>query len=389
MNPCREYKDKVKTLWGIPVYRKTRTYNQLKRFFAFGLYREEISFSEEGELSRKTYLLGLPIFGRTLDNFKMSWRLFDKLSIKTIDIREEFNKKIEENFPLETIKSINDKKHVFVFWANSGEIAVLLRFFFSQILISQNLINRNEFLVICTKKYHKEMLDLYFPGVCSKVMKPRVLRYLTGDYELDGIKVSMFFPGKYFAGFEEYISRDGYKINFIDWMKKYLSLDIDAPKEPESLSYDLKNISEKIGISIEDINKTVIFLPDSFSSGSFSDEENLSIINEIEEKGYKCYRNQSDPKKEGFLTYPELYVLAKRSYLLVGIRSGLVDFLEPTGIPMLIYYQSFPDRGFNTPSKTVSEVEMMFTLKEIRSESIFETSDIVKLKRELNERLVI
>lgn len=79
--------------------------------------------------------------------------------------------------------------------------------------------------------------------------------------------------------------------------------------------------------------------------------------------GMRLYCNPSDPQDPRFLSFPELYAVATQAAGLVAIRSGLVDWLSLTGIPSFVVYRPFPDRGFNTPARTIEEVFPMFTLQ--------------------------
>ena len=69
------------------------------------------------------------------------------------------------------------------------------------------------------------------------------------------------------------------------------------------------------------------------------------------------------------LTYPELLSKARHAVGVVGIRSGLIDFLKCAGVPMFVCYRSFPDRGFNTPACDANSVIKMFSLRRAESES--------------------
>ena len=79
------------------------------------------------------------------------------------------------------------------------------------------------------------------------------------------------------------------------------------------------------------------------------------------ERGFDVIFNQVSGNKT--LTFPELLSKARHAAGIIGIRSGLIDYLNCTDVPMFICYRSFPDRGFNTPACDAKAVLKVFSLK--------------------------
>lgn len=120
---------KTKTIWGIPLYRKYRSEKALKRIFLGGIYREIVTFEDYGEASRQSSLLGIPVWGRKLNQQAISWHIGSSLIVKKISIAKELSFQLDSIFSKMPVRPVNGRKHIFIFWANSGEIALLLMFF--------------------------------------------------------------------------------------------------------------------------------------------------------------------------------------------------------------------------------------------------------------------
>ena len=143
---------KSKNVCGIPIYRKYRAESALKRDFFCGIYREIITFEDYGESSRQSSLVGVPIWGRKLTQQAISWHVGSSLVVRKIAISEELSLCLDEIFKTMPVKPVNEKKHVFVFWANSGEIALLLMFFWKQLLERYDINDPEQVVVLCTEQ---------------------------------------------------------------------------------------------------------------------------------------------------------------------------------------------------------------------------------------------
>ena len=374
---------KVKRLLGLPVYVKKRTDSRLERYFLGGLYRESVRFADFGEASRQAWLLGLPLWGRKLENHRLYWHLGRSLAVNSFDVLAMLSRDLDRLFASFPVRRVDGKKHVFVFWANSGEIALLLAFFFEKLMKKQGLTGKDDVVVLCTKKYHQEMLSFLFPGIPSVVAKPRVLRYLTDDADAGDWRIKMYFPGRYFAQLENTTRCPEGPKNYFVWMQEYFDccthLDgVCLHPEKKLLDVELSNALKKLKISPEELARTIILSPGSFSCGSLMDQEVEMVRACVKEADLHLYCNPSDPKDEKFLTFPALYAVATQAAGLIGMRSGLMDWLSLTGIPSFVVYRPFPDRGFNTPARTIDEVFNMFSLRGLpnHSDNILETSSI-------------
>lgn len=355
---------KTKTILGIPLYRKYRAEKGLKRVFLGGIYREIVTFEDYGEASRQSSLLGIPVWGRRLNQQAISWHIGSSLIVKKISIAKELSFQLDSIFSKMPVRPVNGRKHIFIFWANSGEIALLLMFFWKQLLKRYEIRAPEEVVVLCTKQYHQDMLRLYFPEIRSVVAKPKILRYVLDDIEADGWQVYMCFPGKYFARFEA--SVNGVAINYLEWMSKWFQLKIGAPVKQNEKEFnkafksaiDKLSLEQKNALNDKAEKGLAILALDSFSSSNLDDKFKQIISSDVSSK-YVILENTTK------FSYPEIFAIATKAKELIALRSGIVDFLSNSGIKMHLFYTDFPDRGFNTPPKSAKEVLSLFSIKSI------------------------
>lgn len=357
-----------KILLGLPLYAKYRNNDRLVRFFAGGLWREDVTFSAYGESGRQVYFCGLPLWGRRIENNMLCWHLGRNTKVSSLDIADVLERDLNRLFGSRPTAD-GKRRRVFVFWANSGEIAMLFSIFMPRLLFKMGLSAR-DVVFLCTKQYHADMAALYFPEVKAVVAKPNILRHVTKDLRTKSWDVNVFFTGAYFCEFERQAKRSSHPLDAIEWMARYLELaPIPAKLTPE-LQERLDVYEEAADRKLErrtDWSKTILISPHSFSCGSISAEDTAAIHDMAVERGLDVYFNEVTGSKA--LTYPELLSKARHAVGVVGIRSGLIDFLKCAGVPMFVCYRSFPDRGFNTPACDANSVIKMFSLRRAESES--------------------
>lgn len=352
-------------LFGLPVYEKFRTDNSLRRRYLGGLYTEVAFFSSFEERERKVSLLGLPLWKRVRENGVFTWSAFGHIPVKSLDIQEKFEESVDALFRHYDIKRVNGQKSLIVFWGNSGEVSVLCRMYFDQLLRQIGIDNpKDEVVVLCTKRYHADILRLYYPDIRFVVGKPWALRYMTDDVELEHWRVKLCFPGKYFGMFEK-IAEMGTAMNFVRYMRKYFGFEEAYElREPDrqTLEKAWERVKAKLEIDEKRAAKTVIFCMESFTSSEVPMGTWDQCRNEMIEQNLEIYVNETNPESKKFLNYVEIFALAQKAHSIVAVRSGLVDFLTPAKKPMKVFYTDFGDRGFNTHEKTASQVFAMFDL---------------------------
>lgn len=353
---------KKKTFLGLPLYEKYRTDDRLLRIFAGGVLSEDVYFSAYGEHGRQLSLFGFPLWGRNIEHNTLSWHVGRNTEVSKLHIADilerDLNKLFDSHAP-----AADGRRKVFVLWANSGEIAMLFSIFMRRLLEKMGF-SANDVVFLCTKPYHADMAALYFPGIKAVVGKPQILRHVTHDLKTKNWDVSVFFTGAYFCEFECQAKRSATPLDCIDWMARRLDLDPESGMLTEELNQRLDRFEgeadRKLG-KHTDWSNTILVSPASFSCGSLSVEDTTAIYDMAVKRGYDVFFNEAVGNRA--LTFPELLSKARHAAGIIGIRSGLMDFLVCTGIPMHVIYRDFPDRGFNMPACDASSVLKMFSLK--------------------------
>lgn len=350
-----------KSFCGISFYEKYRSDTRLVRIFASGLLREEVNYSAFGEVSRQFYFLGIKLFKREVFNNIVTLTLFGNLNFLKFDIAKVVEKEFNHIFGI-TSQNCKDKRAALVLWANSGEVALFLEFFMPRFIADQNLLSQ-EVVFLCTKQYHSDMVALFYPNFRAVVAKPKVLRFLQNDLKTESWDVKILFPGYYFSGFEKQFRNSDNPMNHFVWMSKFLKSANSLGSLPSDLNERLdcfeKEANKKVSGDI-DFGKTVIISSNSVSCGCFSVDEISAIYDLAIQFGYSVFFNESNGVYS--LTFPELLSKARKAAGIIGIRSGLFDFLNCIEVPKLVCYKNFIDRGFNTPAVPAVVAKEMFSL---------------------------
>ena len=127
----------------------------IRRDFIGGIYRESINYEEYGEALRQAYFLGMPIWGKRVNQRIITWHVGESRVLKQFTIADGLANVLERTFNGMRVVPIKDKKHAFIFRSNSGEIALLLMFFWKQLLERNEIKHREQVVVLCTKQYIK------------------------------------------------------------------------------------------------------------------------------------------------------------------------------------------------------------------------------------------
>ena len=99
---------KVKRLLGLPIYEKKRTDSRLERSFLGGLYRESVRFADFGEASRQSWLLGLPLWGRTLLGHRLRWHIGRSLVVNSFDILSVLSRDLDRLFASVLVRRVDE-----------------------------------------------------------------------------------------------------------------------------------------------------------------------------------------------------------------------------------------------------------------------------------------
>lgn len=352
------------SLFGIPLYQKIADGLLERREYLAGMYREVLRFDPcFGKSRRQAYLFGFPVWGKRFGRLSTSWFLGRSFVIREKKIDAQLASYLEETFKDVEVQPVKGKKHVVVLAGNAGEISFLIRYYFQKLLLDLNCRTPDQIVVLCTKRYHRDMLKMYFPSIRSKIGNLRILERLPGEFEASRWHVTMCFPRDYYIG--KVSAR-----HFVGQMSDWFGAADPQPRTPDEafLETAYRHARSKLSAAqIEALDgragkglvilaweaNTLAPLPESFQT---------KVRDDLIGRGFVLYENRTDPEKDKMLSYPEIYALTRRCAAVYALRSGLMDFLSDIQIPMYVYYTKIPVGGRGVAGKSPEEALKFFSL---------------------------
>lgn len=230
-------------------------------------------------------------------------------------------------------------------------------------------------LFIGLKPYHKDLVEMLCPNIPIKIIQKIKLPLYYSEYKTKEHNIKLIFPKTYFDKVEDSLRDKNAPVkHFIKHILNYLNLSENdfsrtqikiADAEKQEVLDKVKNI----GL---DVDNFVFFSPEANTCADIGLKSWLELKSEYESKGYDIFCNVSLTKddykmfKQCDLTLKQAYILASMSKEIVGLRSGLLDLLVLTKVPMRVFYSKAKDReGFNPLSK--EEIEDGFLMENIPS----------------------
>lgn len=224
---------------------------------------------------------------------------------------------------------------------------------------------------ICVDKKWKCVLSSMFAPDCKVIFIDRTIFthvVFSAAFYINRRKyrIYQFFPTTHYIEQDKLIKANG--VHYSDYIANKLGL----PKlclAPPLLSNKDFAIAKSVAKSNEiNLNHFVIVCPEANSCKQSSGLFWSSICNFLESNGFDVYINSTKDISNNFcseiLSHSELYALATQAKLIIGLRSGLLEILAMTGVPIIAIYTSFPKRGALDEMQS-SDVMTGFTLKKI------------------------
>ncbi|PAF43649.1 hypothetical protein [Helicobacter sp. 11S02629-2] len=326
--------------------------------------------------------------GRRLVRILELNKTYDKAMIK------KYEDKVKKH-DLE-LKAYSD---IFIFSSNSGEIYLFLTYVLKPFIEKTNSKN---LLFILTKNYHIDILNLLDIKVPYILVEDIGLFY--GKIKtIDKQRFFTIFTSSYFMKVEDLIRNSKLdNAHYFDLMLKHLdiskdSLDYKKVNLNTAFSKKAKNaMLEKIQSINLNLENFVILAPEAASCKSIKASFWKELTKALEAKGIDIFINavhkNSDIKltryKHCYLSLSEVYMLARLSLGVVGLRSGLLENLLQADVPIFALYTSFKNRSlFNAlDSKHVFAGFNLSYLPSVNKSLLFEmdienkdVSEVVKI----------
>lgn len=359
--------DRSISLFGIPIYRKVTRAKTESRIYLSGLYRETTYYySWFGKALRRSYVLGMPAFGKFFGRKNTAFFLGRSFVFWRRSLAGELSRVLTEIFGNEPLRPVDGRKNVIVLVGNSGEIALLIKFFFEKLLKDLRCEDPQSVVVLCTKPYHRAMMQMYFPEVRTAVSNPRILERLPRTFDSGSWRVTLCFPRNYYA--EHSLDR-----HFVSQMQEWFDFRPSVLRIPDrELLADayrsvvakltrrqIEALEGKVGkglVIVATEAKTVAPLPVEFRE---------KLKDDLIRQGYVIFENRTDGAKDSLLTFAELYAVAERAAAVFALRSGLADFLSDVDVPTTLYYTAILPRRNASSGKSPQEVLERYTLRDV------------------------
>ena len=158
---------------------------------------------------------------------------------------------------------------------------------------------------------------------------------------------------------------------YIPWVLEFLGLDkdIEINYPSKTTKLDKKSI-DKLKV-MGDLNKVVLFLPDSYSMPKISKKRWVKEANRLKKEGYKVYSAPKDMRNtvRGTeyikLTVEEVFYVGMKCHEVYSLRNGFCDLLKSKGERLHVFYPSHAALYIYTLNKAgkVPEVDEQLELE--------------------------
>lgn len=357
---------KLKIL-GLSVYSASVEFrtNLRKQSFVCGLLKTvKTGDIYATDTDKKIQLFSLNILSREIRKNDIQWK-FLGINIKHDNLFNKFKKKYFKYF---------DKKHddIYLLNANSGEAYLFLTYCLDACIKKYGSKNP---LLVATKPYHIELIKMICPDIDYIYIKRfnMFVKSDTVDFSIDNFRFFQVFSHKHFMQVEIDIKNDE-NAHYFKSILDELGLtqhDVQMRKTLEIMT-SVKSMLEKVRELNLDLNNFVLIAPEAHSCTLVNNKYWIELINKYKNEGYDVFVNLVGDEvdltgadyKTCYLTYSEIYSLAKRAKKIIMLRSGLTELFLQTNVPMEVLYTKFRDRIlFN--SMEVEQVKRGFELAQL------------------------
>ena len=376
-------------IFGITVYSKEVVYNTNDRIqsFVFGLIKtvrtRDIYTTDS---YKKIQILGLNLLSREIKKNDILWKFFG-ITIKRDNLYNKFKRKYLKYF---------DKKYddIYLLNANSGEAYLFLTYCLDACIKKYG---SKMPLLVATKPYHTELIKMICPDIDYVYIKPfsMFVKSDTVYFKIDNFRFFQAFSNKHFLQVEIDIKNDENAHYFKSILNEFdlTQHDIQMRKTLEIMS-SVNSMLEKVKNINLNLDKFVLVAPEANSCELLDNKYWIDLINQYSNDGYDVFVNFAGEEvdltgatfKTCFLTYSEIFSLAKKAKKIIMLRSGLSELLTQTGVPMEVLYTKFGNRIlFN--SMEIEQVKRGFELTKLPYLEISICEKIIKKQRKNKQNL--
>lgn len=325
------------SLCGFSLY--TRKIDDKRQLITIKLFKNLFIFTQDIALhTEKLKIYNISIFKTKL---KGSYKKYSVLGIPILF------KNIEQQFYIDFMDKIlangGDFDDCWVFICRSGEFFLLMQHM-------DELLRRHgggKTLFVFTAKFHIDICRMFFPDINYIYITDPNIRFVS--HFIQSIKntykgKNIFFPfyEKYFKYVEQSIQCSN--THYYDHIKNQLSI-YDPPCNL-NISKSSLNKSEKIAKYL--LNNHFVFIcPETHSSRSLEKDFWEELCQKIKKMGYEIFCNSMNFNSSVsgaysvFLSHEEAIALSKYATCIIGMRSGFLECLSQSRIPIIAIYTNF------------------------------------------------
>lgn len=316
------------------IYRNGDFATVVRSFFGGVLKFKEVY--RLGKLEKcSVTLLGFELYSRIKHSSKLEY-LFLNFKIRQIDTSD---KKIGQ------LRKISQNKNLIILRSNSGEAYLVLKYFLDSIVRDYLGISRQQVLIVCTKKYHTELVKYICPKYSFIVEERKLFNDLPFYSEINGKKVINLFPVQYYGAFE--FSQDPQK-NYFSWMKTFFIQNGISLKESNPLKKH----------KIRNNRKKILLIPESVSSNSLNSHDIQQITTILDDFGYQLLINNPS------IPFRKLLRVTRGVAGIIAVRSGIVDFLMEAQLPIFVIYSNLPAKPYQITDTECTSALLQYSLKQ-------------------------
>lgn len=306
-------------LFGITLCKITRNYDYKIKNIA-GIYKKIKKYKGYKE-TRIIKIFNLKIYRRIEDLYEINYSILKIINWKT-------NK---ENRLKKDLKQIIKSKYnkIFILKSNLGEAYIFLKF------IINGLLNKTDIpLIITTKKYHINLINMLVPEIKS-IYKPN-LKYETSNkvIKINNKYIYTAFPMKFYIDTEHKIQEGN--SHYLSEIYNYflISKENTPVKNKIKISSETqKKISEYL--KEQRINKYIFLSTEATTCENINETFWENLAKELQ---LKIVKNNPERSIE------EAYCLAQNAQFVISLRSGLSEILSNNDNTQIVIYTKFKKR---------------------------------------------
>lgn len=334
-------------LFGITIYKKYFDYkkNERTQIFLAGLITTlKISLEYGSHIEKTIKFAGIPVV-KIYEINDIIKTFFCGICLHQTSKINVFLKKYRKYFT----KDFDD---IYILNANSGEIYLFLAHIFGTYAKKNG---SKKPLLVATKDYHIPIIKVLCPEIPYIFLKNAAGTLKSKVFSSKVHRFYMIFEHPYFLKVESKIKNHSspnchYFKSILERCKINKKEIISRKVKIDKLTR--KSMLEKVFKTGLAINNFILLAPEAKSCKLLDDNFWMRTISELKKQGYDIFLNIACNKvnlkntgcKTCFLSYAEVFALAKRAKKIIALRSGLTDFLVSCGTPMDVLYTGFPKR---------------------------------------------